>query len=116
MVKTHSFNPPITEISNYKEIRNKIDQIADYLYPNRDQLENFSLFTGKAGAALFYFYCHLLTDKQQHFEWGYDLLNESIDMINSSNQNISTHCNGLSGVAWCLDHLHEKGLLSEKAS
>jgi lantibiotic modifying enzyme len=116
MVKNHSFIPPVTEISNYREIRNKIDDIADYLYPHRDQLENFSLFTGKAGAALFYFYYHLLTGKQKHYEMGYDLLNESIDMINSSDQAIPSLCNGLSGVAWCIDLLHAEGLLPENAS
>jgi lantibiotic biosynthesis protein len=107
---------PFIRPAERKKVSVKLEEIATWLYSNRKEIDSFPLFTGKAGAALFLFYYHLLTGKKKHYNQAFELLNMALDEMQTCETVISSHCNGMSGVAWCIDMLNDDGIISEKAT
>lgn len=116
MTVTDKAAVPVIHSTARKKVRIKLEEIATWLYANKDQADSFPLFTGKAGVALFLFYYHLLTGKKKHYNQAFEVLNMALDEMQTSETIISSHCNGMSGVAWCIDTLYNEGIISENAT
>lgn len=110
----HYWNP-ILESQAKEAIEKKLDEIALYLSENIKTIDGYSLLTGKTGVALFFYYYYLITDNKTYYDLIHELLNEAISEINNESMPYFPHCGGLSGVAWCLDLLYNKSVLSDNA-
>jgi len=91
----------ITELIN-----NNLDLIA-YAFPI---IQSSSIFRGKPGISLFYYYFGNLTNNKKHKERANCLLNESLDFISEKKLN-SGFGEGISGILWSLLHLHNTGFI-----
>jgi lantibiotic modifying enzyme len=89
----------------------KIEEIADYLCRHSDATTGYGLFTGKTGVALFFYYYHRLTGDRSYLDRIRDLLNEAINDMNAQGMPYFSHCDGISGAAWCIDFLYEENIL-----
>lgn len=68
------------------------------------------LLGGYTGAALFYAYYFQLTGEEQHLDKAAAVVEKCLSALSDTPMD-GSHCNGLSGIAWCLQHLGAIGLL-----
>lgn len=68
------------------------------------------LLNGACGAALFYAYYAEHTQQDEHAERVHEIVDDVIAAL-AAKQVQPAHCGGLAGVAWCLKHLDERGLI-----
>lgn len=70
------------------------------------------LLAGYSGCALFYAYYYNLTGKKKHLKKVHQLLLKSIQAL-SEEALIPSHCNGVAGIVWTIQHLINAGFASE---
>ena len=70
------------------------------------------LLDGVCGEALFYAYYYELTGDEAHLEVVHRIVEQLLDRPSG----LASHCSGLAGIAWCLDHLIARGLLDPGGS
>ena len=70
------------------------------------------LLSGFSGCDLFYAYYYNLTGKKKHLKKVHQLLLKSIQAL-SVNALIASHCNGVAGIVWGIQHLINAGFASE---
>ncbi|WPV69351.1 lanthionine synthetase C family protein [Chitinophaga sp. LS1] len=68
------------------------------------------LLGGHTGCALFYAYYYQLTGKEEYLEKVHALILSSIEAM-SSHALLPTHCNGIAGEVWCIQHLMNQGFV-----
>jgi lantibiotic modifying enzyme len=66
------------------------------------------LLGGFTGAALFYAYYYQLTGKRKHLQQVHLLLGRSLQVLAETALPLS-HCNGIAGIVWCIQHLIKMG-------
>lgn len=68
------------------------------------------LLDGSCGAALFYAYYGALTGSDDHVERVHRIVGDAVDAL--ATRSLSpAHCGGIAGIAWCLHHLADRGLV-----
>ncbi|GAA4309972.1 lanthionine synthetase LanC family protein [Compostibacter hankyongensis] len=82
---------------------------------NNIYINNDGLFNGKSGVSLFYFYYYSHTKSEKYFNLGSKLILEILEDLNRGKLVTPYLSNGLCGIVWCIDHLFEKGYLSDPA-
>lgn len=71
------------------------------------------LLGGYTGAALFYAYYYQLTQKRKHLNKVHQLLERSVhDLAGTALP--YTHCSGIAGIVWCIQHLIKTGFAGEE--
>jgi lantibiotic modifying enzyme len=94
---------------DYKKVLQEISVALDYY---TEQENPSGLLGGYTGCALFYAYYYNLTGKKKHLKKVHTLLLKSIQAL-SEEELIASHCNGVSGIVWCIQHLINAGFASE---
>ena len=70
------------------------------------------LLAGYSGCALFFAYYYNLTGKKKHLKKVHQLLLKSIEALSQESLVVS-HCNGVAGIVWAIQHLINAGFASE---
>lgn len=68
------------------------------------------LLDGSCGVALFYAYYSALTGCDEHVERVHGIVADAVDALGTRSLT-AAHCGGVAGIAWCLHHLVERGLV-----
>lgn len=96
-------------------MNNQIKQAGKVLQQINPLLDNFiqqdstpGLLSGYTGCALFYAYYYLLTGKRKHLQQVHRVMLKSIQALSEQEMMLS-HCSGISGIAWCIQHLIQAG-------
>lgn len=71
---------------------------------------NTGLLGGYTGVALFYAYYYLLTGKEEHLDKVYEIIEKCLQALSEEPMN-GSHCSGIAGVAWCIQHLTDMGFI-----
>lgn len=93
-----------------EERNERLTNIADYLIVNASFLDDVGLYHGKMGISLFFAYCASYFRNDIYNDFAKVLLLEVSDEI-SEDMEMSFE-NGISGIAWGILGLWEKGLIS----
>jgi len=89
-------------------INNKLEQIANALLTN--SVENLGLFDGKSGIALFLLYYGNYSKNKCFSDKAIDLIEQS---LSEANPEMLTHCSGISGLGWTIQHIIEANLIDK---
>lgn len=108
MVELYSAPPLLFTDMDYKKVLQEISVALDYY---TEQENPPGLLGGYTGCALFYAYYYNLTGKKKHLKKVHTLLLKSIQAL-SEEELIPSHCNGISGIVWCIQHLINEGFAS----
>jgi lantibiotic modifying enzyme len=92
-----------------------VDRIEQALRARLDDHTSPGLFDGACGQALFYAYLYEHTRDDAHLEVAHRIIERLVDLLATGHVSAS-HCGGLAGIAWCLDHLLERGLIDLEGS
>jgi lantibiotic modifying enzyme len=68
------------------------------------------LLDGTCGGALFYAYYYRLTQQPKHLDRLHDLLGRILAAL-ADRPPVHSHCSGLAGIGWCLQHLVHQELV-----
>ena len=71
---------------------------------------NTSLLGGYTGVALFYAYYYQLTGKEKHLDKVYRIIEKCLQAMSEAPVN-GSHCSGLAGISWCIQHLSTMGFI-----
>lgn len=71
---------------------------------------NTGLLGGYTGVALFYAYYYQLTGKEKHLDKVYQIIEKCLQSLSEEPMN-GSHCSGLAGVSWCIQHLSTMGFI-----
>jgi lantibiotic biosynthesis protein len=95
---------------DYKKV---LQEISVALDDYTEQENSPGLLGGYTGCALFYAYYYHLTGKKKHLKKVHSLLLKSIEAL-SEVALLPSHCNGISGIVWCIQHLIQAGFASDE--
>ena len=95
-----------------KDVIKTLEEISVALDTYTKQDTPPGLLAGYSGCALFYAYYYNLTGKKKHLKKVHQLLLKSIQAL-SEEALIPSHCNGISGIVWTIQHLINIGFASE---
>ena len=93
-------------------IADKLDQLEKELFERYTETPSMSLLTGNGGLALFYFNMHRTFRKDIYRERAEILLEHAMEQLNNGVRSF-TYCDGLTGLAFLLNYLHEKEFLDD---
>lgn len=96
-----------------KEAVKALQEISKVLDHYTTQETPPGLLAGYTGCTLFYAYYYNLTGKKKHLEKVHSLLLRGIEAL-SEQTLIASHCNGVSGIVWCITHLLNAGFASDE--
>lgn len=88
----------------------KLDQIQKITQTLHQQEDLLGVLNGKAGIALFQFYHAKFSNSEASSDVGADIISQSFDSINQG-FDYPTFCNGIAGLGWTLDHLHQEEMI-----
>ena len=71
---------------------------------------NTGLLGGYTGCALFYAYYYQLTGKEEHLYKIHDVIGKCLQALSEEPMN-GSHCSGIAGVSWCIQHLTSLGFI-----
>lgn len=98
--------------SKYIPDQSAIRQRAEIIYRTLIQqpARGLGLMSGLVGKALFYYYYGRALDAPEAYASGWAALEEAFERINRGEAPYS-HCNGIAGVGWGLEHLAAQGFI-----
>lgn len=91
-----------------KQTGKVLQQISQELDSFIEQEPHPGLLNGYSGTALFYAYYYNLTGKKKHLQKVHQVLLKSVQAL-SEEELILSHCSGVAGIAWCIQHLMQAG-------
>jgi len=91
-----------------KQTGKVLQQISQTLDGFIEQEPHPGLLSGYSRTALFYAYYYNLTGKKKHLQKVHDVMLKSIQAL-SEEELILSHCSGVAGIAWCIQHLMQAG-------
>jgi lantibiotic modifying enzyme len=71
---------------------------------------NTGLLGGYTGVALFYAYYYQLTGNEEHLDKIYTIIEKCLQALSEEPMN-GSHCSGIAGISWCIQHLSEMGFI-----
>ncbi|HEY0608754.1 MAG TPA: lanthionine synthetase C family protein [Chitinophaga sp.] len=91
-----------------KQTGKVLQQISQVLDSFIEQEPHPGLLSGYSGTALFYAYYYNLTGKKKHLKKVHQVMLKSLQAL-SEEEMILSHCSGVAGIAWCIQHLMQTG-------
>lgn len=70
------------------------------------------LLTGYCGSALFYAYYYRLTGKKKYLQTLNGIIEKALKALEEE-ELIYSHCSGISGMLWCIQHLMKNGFIEQ---
>lgn len=107
-----SFWESIADAERKKRAINKIEEILNILVRKDSFAERFSLMNGELGVILFLFYYSKTFNNNFYYDLALKKLDRLLELYNND-YNLSTYCNGLAGVSWCVSHISKYFLLDQ---
>jgi lantibiotic modifying enzyme len=98
----------ICDMDQAKQTGKILQQISGALDNFVEQEPHPGLLNGYSGAALFYAYYYQLTGKKKHLQKVHTVMLKSLQAL-SEEELILSHCSGVAGIAWCIQHLMQAG-------
>src|SRR5258705_6262556 len=95
-------------MDNAKQTGKVLQQISKVLDTFVEEESHPGLLNGYSGAGLFYAYYYHLTGKKKHLQQVHNIMLKSMQAL-SEQELILSHCSGVSGIAWCIQHLIQAG-------
>ncbi|PSL47996.1 lanthionine synthetase-like protein [Chitinophaga niastensis] len=95
-----------------KETASLLQQISDELDQFTTNDTNTGLLGGYAGCALFYAYYYQITSRDEHLVKVHEIIQKCLQALSEEPMN-GSHCSGIAGVAWCIQHLITMGFIEE---
>jgi lantibiotic modifying enzyme len=95
-----------------KRISETLSDISEALIPFIKQDEDDGLLSGYCGCALFYAYYYKLTGKQKYLNRLNRIVTKTIKTL-AKKELIYSHCSGIAGMAWCIQHLMKNNFISQ---
>ncbi|WP_298733002.1 lanthionine synthetase C family protein [uncultured Chitinophaga sp.] len=93
-------------------INKKLEEINSTLNYFMSREKDPGLLSGYSGCALFYAYYYRLSGKQQHLRRLQQVLQKMTHAL-SEQALTASHCSGVAGIAWCLQHLTNEGFIEQ---
>lgn len=91
-----------------------LSAISEVLTSHYTQQQDFpGVLSGYTGAALFFAYYAQYTGEQRHQDFSFELLERSITAM-SEEAMILTHCTGISGICWTIQHFINQGFADQE--
>ena len=100
---------------NTKKITKALNSISESLYEFTRYDEDYGLLSGYCGSALFYAYYHKLTGKKIYLNYMNRIIEKTINGLAEKKLWLS-HCSGISGIAWTIQHLMKMDLINRKTT
>lgn len=97
-------------MNNTGKIKQTIAAICKALDNHIEQDEDYGLLSGYSGIALFYAYYYQLTGKKKYRGQVYEIVEKTLCGLANKPITLS-HCSGISGIAWCIQHLMQQGFI-----
>jgi len=97
-------------MSHSLHINKKLEEINTVLDHFIRREDDPGLLSGYSGCALFYAYYYRLSGKQQHLRRLHQVLQKMTAAL-AEEELIASHCSGVAGIAWCLQHLTNQGFI-----
>jgi len=94
--------------NHIKQAGKVLQQISPILDNFIQQDGNPGLLSGYTGCALFYAYYYYLTGKKKYLKQVHTVMLKSIQALSEQEMMLS-HCSGISGIAWSIQHLINAG-------
>ncbi len=93
-----------------KILENQIRNLALITGEKYFELQNIGILSGRAGIALFQFYCEKYSDENSYHEKGIEILNSCVESINTG-YSFPTYCSGVAEFGWLMQHLVDNNLI-----
>ncbi|MCH5305025.1 MAG: lanthionine synthetase C family protein [Rikenella sp.] len=97
-------------------VKNSVNRIADYYLTNNSDIENFGLYTGTTGIALFMAQLYLYTKNERYSLKLNAFLDKTLEYITTHEELCPTFCDGLAGFGWLISYLTQKDLIDTEQS
>jgi len=94
----------------HQAILQKVDEIATTLLKTPIG-EEIGLYNGSAGIALFLFYYARFKDSTAIHQHASEILDQIFEQVEATPQPPFSHCSGIAGIGWLLDHLCKHGFI-----
>jgi len=104
-----------------EQIITKIEEIylliIDFIEKEHPEINPFSLFEGKTGAALFFYqYAHYKPEKKKAcYEIINQIMEEAFQYISETPDMKTSYCDGITGILWLTQFLRNQGVMDMKA-
>ncbi|MEJ7677394.1 MAG: lanthionine synthetase C family protein [Segetibacter sp.] len=102
-------------MSNTKKIYHILPQISEALNAFIKHDEDHGLLSGYSGRALFYAYYYKLTGKKKYLNILNHIIEETLKILAEKELNYS-HCRGIAGIAWGIQHLIKNDFIDQNES
>src|SRR5687768_10076295 len=102
-------------MNNTREIKKVLSEISKALFDFSLQEDDYGLLSGVSGGALFHAYYYKLTGKKTSLGYMSGTLEKIITAL-AEKQLLLSHCSGISGITWCLQHLIKNGFIEPNAA
>lgn len=93
-----------------KQVTTSLKEISRSLNDFIEDDKDPGLLTGYSGAALFYAYYYKLTGKKKYLDTVYLIVEKMLSALSEKELTYS-HCSGISGMTWCIQHLVKEGFI-----
>ncbi|MDR6570039.1 lanthionine synthetase C family protein [Chitinophaga ginsengisegetis] len=93
-----------------QEATSALQRICAVLDPFILEDTNTSLLGGYTGVALFYAYYYQLTGNEEHLDKVHHIIEKCLQALSEEPMN-GSHCSGIAGVSWCIQHLGTMGFI-----
>ncbi|MFZ6014227.1 MAG: lanthionine synthetase C family protein [Bacteroidota bacterium] len=91
-------------------INKKLEDICEIVSSLYGRQYNLGVLNGVSGLSLFQFYYARYVDQEAPAALGTQTIVNCVDRINRG-YGYPTFCNGLAGIGWAFDHLHQEGFI-----
>lgn len=105
--KSFKWNPIIKE----EVVKPQLESISKILYNSKPE-QNYSLFSGNIGVALFLFYYWKLSKNNKFYKKGSSFVTDSFASLNHSNNGFYSLCNGDIGFMLAVNHLVNNDIIA----
>jgi lantibiotic modifying enzyme len=97
---------------NTKKIKKILHSIGESLYDLNWHNEDYGLLSGYFGSALFYAYYYKLTDQKKYLHRMNCIIEKTMNAL-AEKKLLLSHCSGVSGIAWAIQHLIKMDLIEQ---
>jgi lantibiotic modifying enzyme len=95
------------------KVESMLEQISDELDRFVTNDTNIGLLGGYTGCALFYAYYYQITSRDEHLDKVHEIMGKCLEALSEEVLD-GSHCSGIAGIAWCIQHLIKMGFIEEE--
>lgn len=97
-------------MNHKEEVRLLLQRICTELDEFTTANNHSGLLGGYTGVALFYAYYYQLTGDEAHQGKVYEIIEKCLEDLSEQPMN-GSHCSGIAGISWCIQHLTQMGFI-----